>query len=118
MTMDDKESRDLVPLGAESSSESHHYSDPVEQLCECRDRFQANEKGYHETRQELVAKIYLLALLLTQDQEAQDRFFAQSYFQKAWRRHVRTERDLFREVFKFVTGEGNKISSKYAKILW
>ncbi len=116
--MDDKESRDLVPLGAESSSESHHYSDPVKQLQKCRDRFQENEKGYHMTRIELVAQIYLLALLLIHDKEAQDRFFALNYFQKAWKRHVRTERDLLREVFKFVTGEGNKIASKYAKILW
>ena len=50
--------------------------------------------------------------------EAGDRFFTLEYFQKPWRRYVRTPRDLFREVFKYITNEGNKIASKYAKILW
>jgi hypothetical protein len=55
---------------------------------------------------------------LLSDKDAQDRFLKQDYFQRAWCWHVRTPRDLFRELFKYLTDEGNKTASKYGKVLW
>jgi len=87
---------DPEPESTEGPDHDLRYKeDPVEALKVCRDRFQENEERYRKTRYRLVATIYAIALRLLADDEAQDRFFAQSYFQKAWRRHVQTPRDLF-----------------------
>ena len=122
--MELKNSRSLATSDQElektegSDHELRYERDPVEALIECRDRFQVNETGYHEERRQLTATIYAIALRLLKDEDASDRFHAQDYFHRPWRRYVRTPRDLFREVFKFVTGEGNKTASKYSKVLW
>ena len=117
---DPKKAHDLVTFdpneaeGEGQDQELRYGKDPVDALRECRDRFQQNEKSYHELRRLLVVTIYALALRILADAEARDRFFALEYFQKPWRRYVRTPRDLFREVFKYITNEGSKIASKYA----
>src|SRR5215203_5759458 len=122
--MDERESHALAileqkPEFYEESYRDLRYSiDPVDALERCKGLFQQNEKGYHATRYELVATVYANGLRLLSDKDAQDRFLKQDYFQRAWCWHVRTPRDLFRELFKYLTDEGNKTASKYGKVLW
>jgi len=122
--MDDEKARALTILQQEpEESEAPDFDlrykkDPVEAISECRNQFRQNESGYRENRLRLVATIYAISLRLVYDDEAQDRFFDKEYSQRVWRRHIRTSRDLFREIFKYVTEEDNKIASKYAKVIW
>jgi hypothetical protein len=92
--------------------------DPVEGLRQCRDQFRANLMQLYS----LIGTGYEMALQLDREPSARKRFFDESYFKSTRVWEVRTRRDLYREVFKFLldawTVNEKKRASKYATVVW